>query len=77
MCKERGQKLEYNCPIYYSYELCPCVGGTLSRNLKPSPAAKVGATVTAGDPPAGAVNGGRGGSNPLDGITPSATAMCE
>ena len=45
--------------------------------VMPSPAAKVGATVTAGDPPAGTVKGGRGGSNPLDGITPSATAMCE
>ena len=30
ICKERGQ---YNCLIYYSYELWPCVGRTLSRNL--------------------------------------------
>ena len=29
LCKERGQKLEY----YYSCELWPCVGGTLSHNL--------------------------------------------
>ena len=33
LCKEHGQKLEYNCLIYYSCKLWPCVGGTLSRNL--------------------------------------------
>ena len=34
LSKEHGQKLEYNSLIYYSCELWPCMGGTLSRNLK-------------------------------------------
>ena len=31
--KEHAHKLEYKCLICYLCELCPCVGGTLSRNL--------------------------------------------
>ena len=31
--KEHGQKLEYECLIYYSYELWPCMGRTLFHNL--------------------------------------------
>jgi hypothetical protein len=41
----------------------------------PSPIAKAGVKVTDGDPPADTVIGGRDGSNPLEGITPSATAI--